>query len=121
TSENDWPIKIGIRYFSYSTSAPEGEWIATGVSNLIGAGSGIFSFPLNSSLNHISDTSALDFWTGLNSSFEPVSTFNCSGYTMGAPSSGFGYFGARGVVNSSAIGSYYEACEELNRIICVRM
>nr|PJZ94798.1 hypothetical protein CH379_00905 [Leptospira ellisii] len=88
---------------------------------MIGAGSGIFSFPLNSSLNHISDTSALDFWTGLNSSFEPVSTFNCSGYTMGAPSSGFGYFGARGVVNSSAIGSYYEACEELNRIICVRM
>ncbi|MBM9500939.1 DUF1554 domain-containing protein [Leptospira sp. 201903071] len=119
TAANDWPLKIGVRYFSYSASAPEGALIGTGVSNGIGSGSGVFSFPLESSIDHSSDPSMLNFWTGLGSSFDPVGgTYDCASYTNGT--TGFGYDGLRGATSASAISSYYYDCSNLARLICVR-
>ncbi|WP_243398014.1 DUF1554 domain-containing protein [Leptospira kmetyi] len=119
TSEVDWPLKVGIRYFSFSAQAPEGALIATGVSNGIGTGSAIFSFPLNSSINHSTDASALSFWTGMNSTFYPlVGTYTCSNYTDGT--TGYGYDGVQNSTSSSAISSYYFSCTNLARLICVR-
>ncbi|WP_162274116.1 DUF1554 domain-containing protein [Leptospira tipperaryensis] len=119
TPATDWPLKIGVRYFSYSASAPEGALIGTTVSNGIGSGSGIFSFPLNSSIDHLSDGSALNFWTGLGSSFDPIGgSYNCSSYTDGT--SGYGYYGLRGNTSSSSVSSYYFACSSPARLICIR-
>ncbi|RHX88103.1 hypothetical protein DLM78_03845 [Leptospira stimsonii] len=119
TPETDWPLKIGVRYFSYSPSAPEGTLIGTSVSNGIGSGSGIFSFPLNSSVDHSSDPSTLSFWTGLGSGFVPIGTsYNCSSYTDG--SSGYGYDGLKGSRNSSAFSRYYFSCSSPARLICIR-
>ncbi|TGN01214.1 DUF1554 domain-containing protein [Leptospira yasudae] len=118
--ETNWPLKVGVRYFSYSASAPEGAYIATGTSNGIGTGSAIFTFPLNSSFNHSSDTSTLTFWTGIGSaSFDPMGgSYTCSTYTDGT--TGFGYNGATNAISSSAIASYYFSCSTPARLICVR-
>lgn len=117
--ETNWPLKVGIRYFSYGAQAPEGALIATATSNGVGTGSGIFTFPLSSSINHSSDTSTLSFWTGLSSSFDPIGgTYSCSNYTDGT--TGYGYNGLQSSTSSSAVSSYYFSCTTPARLICIR-
>lgn len=119
TPATDWPLKIGVRYFSYSPSAPEGALIGTSISNGIGSGSGIFSFPLLSSIDHSSDPSTLNFWTGLGNNFDPIgASYSCSSYTDG--SGGYGYYGLRAATTSASVSNYYFSCASPARLICIR-